>query len=42
VTSQVLDPTRGLVLTSTDQNGMVTTEQYDALGRVTSVRENGR
>ena len=42
VTSQVLDPARGLTLTSTDQSGVVTTEQYDALGRVTSVWEDGR
>jgi RHS repeat-associated protein len=36
-TSQTLDPTRNLQLTSTDTNGVVTTEQYDALGRRTSV-----
>jgi RHS repeat-associated protein len=42
VTSQTFDPTRGLELTSTDQNGIVTTEQYDALGRLTSVWESGR
>jgi RHS repeat-associated protein len=40
--SETLDPTRGLVLTSTDQNGVVTTEQYDALGRPTSVWKNSR
>jgi RHS repeat-associated protein len=32
-----LDPTRGLALTNTDVNGVVTTDQYDALGRLTSV-----
>jgi RHS repeat-associated protein len=36
-TSQTLDPTRNLTLTATDANGVVTTSQYDALGRVTSV-----
>lgn len=36
-TSKTLDPERGLALTSTDANGVVTTEQYDALGRLTSV-----
>jgi len=40
--SETLDPTRGLVLTSTDQNGVVTTEQYDALGRLTSVWKDSR
>jgi RHS repeat-associated protein len=35
--SETLDPTRALVLTATDLNGVVTTSQYDALGRVTSV-----
>jgi RHS repeat-associated protein len=35
-TSQTLDPTRGLMLTSTDANGVVTTKEYDALGRLTS------
>ena len=42
VTSQTFDPTRGLELTSTDQNGVVTTEWYDALGRLTSVWTDGR
>ncbi|MDH6580844.1 YD repeat-containing protein, partial [Kitasatospora sp. MAP5-34] len=37
VTSTTLDPERGLALTATDVNGVVTTKQYDALGRVTSV-----
>jgi RHS repeat-associated protein len=36
-TSATLDPERGLPLTSTDPNGVVTTEQYDALGRITGV-----
>jgi RHS repeat-associated protein len=35
--TETLDPTRGLTLTSTDANGVVTTEQYDALGRLTGV-----
>ncbi len=42
VTSTTLDPTRDLTLTSTDQNGVVTTEQYDALGRLTSVWKDSR
>ncbi len=42
VSSQTLDPTRDLTLTSTDQNGVVTTEQYDALGRLTSVWKDSR
>ena len=36
-TATTLDPERGLTLTSTNPNGVVTTEQYDALGRVSSV-----
>jgi RHS repeat-associated protein len=40
--SETLDPTRGLVLTSTDQNGVVTTEQYDVFGRLTSVWKDSR
>jgi len=36
-TTTTLDPERGLTLTSTGPNGVVTTEQYDALGRVSSV-----
>jgi RHS repeat-associated protein len=42
VSSQTLDPTRNLVLTATDQNGVVTTAAYDALGRLTSVWKNSR
>jgi RHS repeat-associated protein len=42
VASQTLDPARGLPLTSADQNGITTTEQYDELGRLTSVWTNGR
>ena len=42
VTSETLDPARGLVLTATDQNGNVTTEQYDELGRLTAVWKDGR
>jgi RHS repeat-associated protein len=42
VSSQTLDPTRDLTLTSTDENGVVTTEQYDALGRLTSVWKDSR
>jgi RHS repeat-associated protein len=32
--SKTLDPTRGLTRTSTDLNGVVTTDWYDALGRL--------
>jgi RHS repeat-associated protein len=42
VKSQTLDPTRNLALTSTDENGIVTTETYDALGRLVNVWEHGR
>ena len=35
--SETFDPERALVLTMTDANGVVTTTQYDALGRKTSV-----
>jgi RHS repeat-associated protein len=42
VSSVTLDPTRDLTLTSTDQNGVVTTADYDALGRVTSVWKDSR
>jgi len=35
-TSETLDPQRGLTLTSTDANNVVTTSQYDALGRATA------
>ena len=41
-TSETFDPTRNLTLTSTDANGIVTTETYDALGRLTEVWEHGR
>ncbi|MEV6505838.1 RHS repeat-associated core domain-containing protein [Streptomyces sp. NPDC051642] len=41
-TSSTLDPQRGLPLTSTDANHVVTTVQYDALGRATSVWKNSR
>ncbi|MFJ9710837.1 RHS repeat-associated core domain-containing protein [Streptomyces sp. NPDC101234] len=41
-TSSTLDPERGLTLTSTDVNHVVTTVQYDALGRATSVWKNSR
>ena len=40
--SSTLDPERGLALTTTDANHVVTTTQYDALGRATSVWENSR
>lgn len=40
--STTLDPERGLTLTSTDANHVVTTVQYDALGRATSVWKNSR
>ncbi|QMU67796.1 RHS repeat domain-containing protein [Streptacidiphilus sp. P02-A3a] len=41
-TSTTLDTARGLALTSTDANGVVTTSDYDTLGRVTSVWEDSR
>ncbi|MEY9840193.1 RHS repeat-associated protein [Streptacidiphilus sp. EB103A] len=41
-TSTTLDPERGLTLTTTDVNGVVTTTQYDALGRTTSVWKDSR
>lgn len=41
-TSETLDPTRGLVLTATDQNNLVTTATYDALGRTVNVWKNNR
>jgi RHS repeat-associated protein len=41
-TSSTIDPLRGSTLTATDTNGVVTTEQYDALGRLTSVWLNSR
>ncbi|MEV4757823.1 polymorphic toxin-type HINT domain-containing protein [Micromonospora sp. NPDC049559] len=37
-----LDPARALPLTTTDPNGVVTTQQYDTLGRATSVWLNSR
>lgn len=40
--STELDPTRNLTLTATDQNGVTTIAQYDALGRLTSVWKNSR
>jgi RHS repeat-associated protein len=40
--SATLDTERGLALTSTDANGVITTQQYDALGRITSVWLNSR
>jgi RHS repeat-associated protein len=36
------DPARGLPVKATDPNGVVTTEQYDELGRLTSVWEDSR
>lgn len=41
-TAKTFDPTRGLTLTSTDENGIVATETYDALGRLADVWEDGR
>jgi len=41
-TSETFDPTRDLTLTSTDANGVVTTDEYDALGRVTSEWDDSR
>ncbi|MBM9439940.1 polymorphic toxin type 28 domain-containing protein [Actinacidiphila bryophytorum] len=37
-----LAPARGLTLTSTDVNGLVSTVQYDALGRTTAAWEHNR
>ena len=42
VSSKTIDPTRGLTRTATDPNGLVTTEQYDVLGRLTAVWEYSR
>jgi RHS repeat-associated protein len=41
-TSTTISPLRGLTLTSTDVNNVVTTSQYDALGRGTAVWLNNR
>jgi RHS repeat-associated protein len=41
-THETLDPTRALPLTSTDANGVVTTRQYDAIGRITSEWDDSR
>ncbi|TML27444.1 MAG: RHS repeat protein [Actinobacteria bacterium] len=41
-TTTTVDPQRGTTLTATDPNSVVTTHQYDALGRVTSVWLNSR
>ncbi|MEU3516729.1 RHS repeat-associated core domain-containing protein [Streptomyces sp. NPDC006654] len=40
--SATFDPERALTLTATDANHVVTTTQYDALGRATSVWKNSR
>ncbi|MEU6402196.1 polymorphic toxin-type HINT domain-containing protein [Streptomyces sp. NPDC046985] len=41
-TSTTLDPARGLPRTTTDANGVVTTVQYDTVGRTTSAWLNSR
>ncbi|MFJ3795421.1 RHS repeat domain-containing protein [Streptomyces sp. NPDC090088] len=41
-TGETYDSERGLTLTSTDADHVVTTVQYDALGRATSVWKNSR
>ncbi|HEV3356747.1 MAG TPA: RHS repeat-associated core domain-containing protein [Pseudonocardiaceae bacterium] len=41
-TTTTLDPARALTLTSTDPNKIVSTEQYDTLGRLTSVWTSSR
>ncbi|MEU6220932.1 polymorphic toxin-type HINT domain-containing protein [Streptomyces sp. NPDC047022] len=41
-TTTTLDPARGLTLTAKDPNGVVTTSQYDTLGRLTGVWLNSR
>ncbi|WP_333766908.1 polymorphic toxin-type HINT domain-containing protein [Streptomyces sp. IBSBF 2435] len=40
--STVLDPARGLTLTTTDTNGLVATAQFDALGRTTAAWAHNR
>ncbi|MBK3626350.1 hypothetical protein JHN59_16155 [Streptomyces sp. MBT49] len=40
--STTADPTRGLVLTTTDANGITDTVHYDALGRTTEVWQHNR
>lgn len=40
--STTSDPTRGLVLTTTDANGITDTVRYDALGRITDVWQHNR
>ncbi|NES28010.1 sugar-binding protein [Micromonospora terminaliae] len=40
--STTIDPQRGLPLAATDPNGVVTTQQYDPLGRATAVWLNNR
>ncbi|MEH0579109.1 RHS repeat-associated core domain-containing protein [Streptomyces sp. B21-108] len=40
--STIMDPTRGLTLTTTDANGLVDTVHYDALGRTTEVWQHSR
>ncbi|QMU70028.1 polymorphic toxin-type HINT domain-containing protein [Streptacidiphilus sp. P02-A3a] len=40
--SVTLDPTRALTLTATDANGVVSTEHYDALGRLVDVWKDSR
>lgn len=42
VTTATADPATGLPVQSTDQNGRVTTEGYDALGRLVAVWKPGR
>jgi RHS repeat-associated protein len=42
VTTTTYDPERGLPVTKTDANGITTSFQYDELGRLTSVWEDGR
>jgi RHS repeat-associated protein len=41
-TTTTYDPARGLPVKTTDPNSVVTTEQYDELGRLTSVWEDSR
>ncbi|WP_146076593.1 RHS repeat-associated core domain-containing protein [Rathayibacter sp. AY1A7] len=40
-TTNVLDPARGQVITSTDPNGRITSTDYDALGRLKAVWQPG-
>ncbi|MFD7874141.1 polymorphic toxin-type HINT domain-containing protein [Streptomyces sp. NPDC059766] len=42
ITRTTVDPTRGLILTTTDANAITATVHYDALGRTTEVWQHSR